>query len=58
MNGRVVRPCEGKCGADTKHIAGLPREHVHLTAIQPVSKRAMPASRRAPEARAVDLPRF
>jgi hypothetical protein len=42
MNARVERDCEGRCGGATRHIAGLPKEHVHLTSIQPVSKHAKP----------------
>jgi hypothetical protein len=41
MNERARRPCEGRCKTETHHIAGLPKNYVHLSNIEhiPVGKR-------------------
>lgn len=45
MNQRVTRSCAGRCGHETRHIAGLPPEHVHLT---PVPFVVSPNARKKP----------
>jgi hypothetical protein len=56
MNARVERACEGRCKQVTKHIAGLPREHVHLTTVPVVGTRMMKGAR--PARSPVALPSF